>query len=134
MIVLDEEIYDPILVAQIAAWYTGRVIAITALRPRTIIKDDAIPALLCSVSYPTFVTINTSDFWRRVPVALQYAIVCVDLPAARVSEIPEWLRRAFRWPEFKSKMARMGKVIRLRPNHVEYYESDLHIKTLGRLA
>ncbi|CAG0945559.1 hypothetical protein ANRL1_02432 [Anaerolineae bacterium] len=127
MIVLDEEIYDLELAARIAVWYAGRVISITTLRPKTIIKDDIIPTLLCSASRPTFVTINGSDFWRIVSADPRYAIVCVDLPAWRVMEIPDWLQRALRMPDFRSKHARMGKVIRLRPSHIEYYESDRRV-------
>ncbi len=131
MIVLDEEIYDPDLATQIAAWYVGRVVPITALRPKTVIKDEAIVTLLRSVPHPTFVTINVSDFWRIVPADPHYAVICVDLPARRVLEIPDWLRRLFRMPVFKSKAARMGRVVRLRPSHIEYYEANRRVQTLA---
>ena len=130
MIVLDEEIYDPDLAEQIAAWYVGRVISIAALRPRTIIKDDAIPGLLRAAPLPTFVTINVSDFWRIVPADPRYAIVCIDLPTWRILEIPDWLRRLFRMPVFKTKAARMGTVARLRPSLIEYYGTDRRVQTL----
>jgi len=131
MIVLDEEIYDPDLAAQVAAWYAGQVISIKALRPQTTIKDDAIPALLRSMPRPTFVTINVSDFWRRMPADPRYAVVCVDLPAWRVLEIPEWLRRLLRMSAFKSKSARMGKIIRMRPAQIEYYELSRRVQVLA---
>lgn len=130
MIVLDEQIQGPSIARPIAAWYTGQVIPLTALRPHTVIKDDAIETLLRSASQPTFVTINVSDFWRVVSANSRFAIVCIELPVFRVLEIPEWLRRLFRLPEFKSKSARMGKVIRLLPNRIEYYESDRHVRVI----
>ena len=129
MIVLDEQIQGPSIARPIAAWYVGQVVPISALRPRTVIKDDAIETLLRSAAQPTFVTINVSDFWRVASADSRFAIVCIELPAARVLDIPEWLRSLFRLPEFKSKSARMGKVIRLLPRRIEYYESTqrLHV-------
>lgn len=60
MIVLDEELQGLGLEEAISRWYRGSVILIKKLRPGTVIKDDAIPALLRKVKQPTFVTINTS--------------------------------------------------------------------------
>ena len=127
MIVLDEQIQAQSIAHSIAAWYVGQVVSITALRPHTVIHDDAIESLLRSAPQPTFVTINVSDFWRVVSADSRFAIVCIELPTARVLEIPEGLRRLFRLPEFRSKNARMGKVIRLQPNRIEYYESDRRV-------
>ena len=45
MIVLDENIQHERLIHAIAAWYPGRVIAITDLRPEILIKNE-IPDLL----------------------------------------------------------------------------------------
>lgn len=130
MIVLDEQIHGPSIAEPIAAWYPGRVISVTTLRPKTVIKDDAMPTLLRAATHPTFVTINVSDFWRSVPADPRYAIVCVDFPAWRVLEIPDWLRRLFRTSAFKTKTARMGTVVRLRPSLIEYYGTDWRVQTL----
>src|SRR3712207_7436336 len=46
------------------------------LRPGTVIKDDAIPALLRQQSQPTFVTINERDFWRQVALDSHFCVVC----------------------------------------------------------
>ena len=67
MIVLDEELQGLGLEATISQWYRGAVILIKHLRPGTVIKDEAIPALLRHVKSATFVTINYRDFWRRLP-------------------------------------------------------------------
>ena len=69
MIVVDENIHDEAILAEISAWYCGKVISVLDLRPRTIIKDEAIPTLLLKANQPTFITINVSDFWRKVQIA-----------------------------------------------------------------
>ena len=130
MIVLDEEIHGPSIAGPIAAWYVGRVVSITTLRPKTIIKDDAISVLLRAAPRPTFVTINVTDFWRVIPAEPHFCVICIELPAKHVLAIPDWLRRFFHLPQFKTKAARMGKVVRLRPNRMEYYEMDRRIREL----
>jgi len=69
MIVLDEQLLGRDLDSEIARWYPSNVRFIIDLRPGTVIKDDAIPALLREQSLPTFVTINVRDFWRKVEPA-----------------------------------------------------------------
>lgn len=61
MIVLDEELQGLGLERAISSWYRGTVLLIKALRPGTVIKDEAIPALLRQVRQPTFVTINHTE-------------------------------------------------------------------------
>jgi hypothetical protein len=68
MIVLDEQLLGRGIEAAIAHWYRGAVRLITDLRPGTVIKDDATPALLRREARPTFVTINEADFWRKVAI------------------------------------------------------------------
>ena len=111
MIVLDEQLLGRGLERDIAQWYRGTVQFITDLRPHTIIKDEAIPALLRQRSQPTFVTINERDFWRRVATDQRYCIVCFVLSDARAREIPPALRALFHRPEFRTKAQRMGKVV-----------------------
>ncbi len=45
MIVLDEQLLGRGIEHNIARWYRGKVQFITELRPKTVIKDDAIPTL-----------------------------------------------------------------------------------------
>ncbi len=126
MIVLDEQLHGRRTLAAIASWYRAHVVSVTSLRPGTVIKDDAVPVVLRSVarSRPTFVTINAADFWRRTPPHHAYCIVAVDLPAERIPDLPDLLRRALRLPDLATKGRRMGKVVRLTPRLVEYYEAD----------
>jgi len=130
MIVVDENIHDHRIMEAISAWYPGQVVSVTTLRPASLIKDDAIPALLLQAPQPTFVTINVSDFWMKAQPHNASCIIAVALPNERAREVPDLLRRLFRLPAFKTKASRMGKVVRLTPNRIEYYESDRRVQSL----
>jgi hypothetical protein len=121
MIVLDEHLPHEELAEAIRQWYRGRVCTITELRPGTIIKDDAVSSLLQSVSEPTFVTLNWSDFWHRTDAHPGFCLVCFTLPSQRAAELPPLLRRLFRCDPFRTKSARMGKVARVGEKQFAYY-------------
>lgn len=123
MIVFDENAHQQRLIDAVAKWYRGRVVSVAALRPGTIIKDEAIPAVLRQMKQPTFVTTNVFDFWRRVPAHSRYCIVCFPLPNEQLHEIPARLRQLLRLPTLKTKAARMGKVVLVRREQVQYYQS-----------
>ncbi len=127
MIVFDENNHQKSIMDAVAAWYRGRVISIVVLRPRSIIKDDAIPALLRTVKQPNFITTNVSDFWQRVEADRYYCIVCLALSNERLNEISTLLRSLFRLPEFKTKVARMGKVVRVSRAGIWYYQANDNI-------
>ncbi len=121
MIVLDENIFAKIICHKLEAWYKGKVVSIKHLRIRTNVKDDSVPALLRTVKHPTFLTTNVSDFWRKMPAHPAYCMICFVLPNERIAEIPHLLRGVLRFAEFKTKAARMGKILRVRHNHIDYY-------------
>lgn len=121
MIVLDEELQGLGLEAAISAWYRGPVILIRALRPGTVIKDEAIPALLRQAKQPTFVTINHRDFWRRAAAEKAFCLLCLKLTSDQTEELPRRLRRLLKLSEFKTKRARMGKVALVSQRGVQYY-------------
>ena len=130
MIVLDEQLQGLGLEEAVARWYRGAVIVVKKLRPGIVIKDEAIPALLRQLKQPTFVTIDYMDFWRRIPADNAFCIVCLELPTERVDAIPVRLRQLLRLPEFKTKKARMGKVVLVRETRLQYYsqhEKLVHI-------
>ena len=126
MIVLDEQLKNAGVAEQIGRWYHGSVVNITALRLSTVIKDDAIPLLLRQISDPTFVTINTTDFWGRIAAEQHYCITCFPLPDERIDEISGLLRQLFRFTEFKTKPARRGKVALVSHTQVHYYQLHSH--------
>jgi len=130
MIVLDEHLQGLGLEAAISSWYRGRVFIVKRLRPGTVIKDDAITVLLCQVKQPTFVTINHTDFWRRISADKRYCIVCLQLSTERADEIPLLLRHLFRLPEFRTRAKRMGKVVLVSQQRIRYYQvrdNQIHI-------
>jgi len=130
MIVLDGQLLGRNLEQDMARWYRGAVQCITDLRPPTVIKDDAVPELLRQHNHPTFITINKRDFWRKIAADRQYCVVCFALSDARVREIPTLLRTLLRSPAFRTKVQRMGKVIRVVSQEVSYYTfTDRQIRT-----
>ncbi|MBI3795389.1 MAG: hypothetical protein HY268_00255, partial [Deltaproteobacteria bacterium] len=120
----DEQLLGRDLEQDIARWYRGSIQFIIELRPHSVIKDEAIPALLRRQSQPTFVTINERDFWRRVAADRRYCIVCFPLPDSRVREIPRSLRLLLRRPEVQTKAQRMGKILRATTEGILYYTVD----------
>jgi len=124
MIVLDEQLLSYGVQASIARWYRGAVTDIAQLRPHTVILDKAIPMLLRAVSRPTFVTINVADFWRRLAPDSRFCMVCCAVPHTRAQEVPDLLRRALALEPFRTRSRRLGKMVRVSPQHVQYYTTD----------
>ena len=112
MIVLDENIDQQHVAEPLKKLYKGKLVSIRDLRPGTVIKDEAIPAILCQQNNPTFVTTNAIDFWRRAPAHSRYCIICVPLPAERQDEIPDLILSLLHQEPFRTVRQRMGKVIR----------------------
>lgn len=127
MIVLDESIQGYELTAQISSWYSGTVVSVTKLRPATLVKDDGIATLLHAANDPTFVTINVKDFWRQFRADKRFCIVCLLLEQQQALQISPILRSLHTLPQFRTKAARMGTIIRVRPNLLEYYGIDRQI-------
>lgn len=130
MIVVDENIEYEEVIGGIAAWYPGRVMSITGLRIDTLVKDDNVTTLLLRVPASTFVTLNVDDFWRKLDSHEKFCIVGIVYPQPQMNAVPTILRRLLRLPEFRTKASRMGKIIRVRPTAVDYYERDRRVHTL----
>jgi hypothetical protein len=124
MIVLDEQLIGDALPELLERWYRGAVVNIVALRPHTSIRDEEIPKLLRSVRQPTFVTINVSDFWRKLAPDRQFGLIAFQLLDRDAQEIPELLRRVFRLAPFRTRRSRLGKVARVSREQVQYYTAD----------
>ena len=110
MIVLDEQLMDPRLKRAIEKWYSGAVLAINDLRPRTQVLDDVVSTLLQQVKQPTFVTINHSDFWRIIPAHPAYCVSCFKLPIEQSLAVSEALRDVLRMPEWRVVVKLSGMV------------------------
>jgi hypothetical protein len=126
MLVLDEQLLGRDLDSALARWYRGPVLFITDLRPGTVIKDDAIPVLLREQHLATFLTINETDFWRKVAIDAHFCVVGFTAPDSRANEIPTLLRAVFRLAAFQTKARRMGKVLRVTHTTVSYYTYREH--------
>lgn len=121
MIVLDEQLLGHEVQEEIASWYRGTVTNITTLRPGTHILDDAIPTLLRTARQPVFVTLNVSDFWRRVAPDADFCIVGFALSPMQADLIPSLLRRLFSLEPFRTRRSRLGMIVRVSPEHVQFY-------------
>lgn len=124
MIGLDEQLLGRGLEQSIAEWYRGKVVFITDLRPGTVIKDEAIPAILHRDPGALFVTINESDFWRTVAVSDRFCVVCIAIPDSQAAQIDPLLRRLLRLPQFRTKAQRNGHVLRLTDQSAQFYSAD----------
>jgi hypothetical protein len=96
-----------------------------------VIKDDRIPELLRRLKQPTFITIDVG-FWKRKWCDPRYCLIYFALTDAQQHRIPPLLRRLLRLPEFKTKAARMGKVVRVSMSHIDYWQwGDERVHRLG---
>jgi len=121
VIVLDEQLLGRGLERSLGNWYRGAVVFITDLRPGTVIKDESIPAILNREADALFVTINDSDFWRKIAISARFCVVCVPIPDSQVGQLDPLLRRLLRHPQFRTKALRKGRVIRLTNDTLQYY-------------
>ena len=130
MIIFDEQLQNPDIIAAVKKWYPCTVTHIRTLRANTIIKDDNVPALLHAAQRPTFVTINVIDFWRKIQAHTSYCVIAIDLLQGSSLEIPIILRQVINNDAFKTHRSRMGKVIYARRNLIYYYEQDGQIRQI----
>jgi hypothetical protein len=67
-----------------------------------------------------------------MPAHAAYCMICFELTNEQIIEIPRLLRGVLRFKEFKTKAARMGKILRVRHNHIDFYgASSNQISTLN---
>jgi len=121
MIVLDEHLNDARLEDALSHWYPGQIIHLKTLRPKTLIKDDAVATLLFKLKQPTFVTINWTDFWRQISADKRYCVVCFALSLNQADKLSDLLRSVFKLEQFKTKNSRMGKVARVLHTSLQFY-------------
>lgn len=106
--VLDEQLFERAVEKPIARWAV--VSNLHHLRPNEVIKDDRVPMILRQLKYPTFITIDMA-FWNPRLRHPKYCILCFPFRNDEQELIPDLLRRLLRFPEFRSKAARMGKSV-----------------------
>jgi hypothetical protein len=118
-VIVDEQLGLARVVQPVQQWTTAQWIP--HLRCGEHIDDDRIPTLLRELKQPTFVTID-EHFWNRGLRDARYCIVYFALRDDQQDQIPDLLRRLFRLPQFNTRAKRMGKVIRVSPAGVQFYQ------------
>jgi hypothetical protein len=88
--------------------------------------NDVIP-LLHSLRRPTFFT-RDEDFYSRTLVHGDYCLVHLDVPPA---ESAEYIYRFLRHKTFRTKAARIGKVIRVRHSGLSYLQQHNRTRHLS---
>ena len=84
---------------------------------RTGLLDEEIISLLQSLRHPTFIT-RDSDFHKR---ELCHRAYCLVYLAVEKSEIALFVRRFLHHPDFKTRINRMGKVIRVSRAGISFW-------------
>jgi hypothetical protein len=118
-IILDDQLADAAIRGRLAQW--TRAQRLRDLRPGEVIKDERVPMILRELRQPTFMTIDMG-FWNSRLRDARYCILCLPLRSDEQREIPGLLRHLLRLPEFATKAARMGKVARVSPMQVDYWQ------------
>jgi hypothetical protein len=81
--------------------------------------EEIIP-LLHSLGRPTFFT-RDHDFYKPALCHPRYTLVLLDVD---MDEVADYVRRFLRHPAFHKQAQRMGKVIRVRPTGLSWWELD----------
>ena len=121
-LVLDEHLGRTEVLAPLQKWLTAT--KIEDLAGDEILKDDRILQLLCQRKQPTFVTLD-DDFFHRRLCDRRYCLMYCVVPRQQQHRIPVILRRVFRLPEFATKAARMGKVVRVHEQDIDFWQVGL---------
>ncbi len=118
-LVLDEQVdYDDVFVP-VRRWIT--VQRVQDLRRHQILRDDRVPAILRTLRQPPFVTID-QDYWHRRWSHPGYCILYFPVRSPEQKLIPDLLRALLRRPEFRTRTGRMGKLARVSPTAIDFWQ------------
>lgn len=98
--------------------------------------DDRILAVLQTLRTPTLVPVD-DWFWDRDHRDRRYCTVFVALRGRSDSRVPDLLRRLVRLSEFRTRAARMDKVVHPGEDHVRWWQigdDSGHAVHWGRLS
>jgi hypothetical protein len=84
------------------------------------VTDENIIAVLHQLKRPTFFT-RDRDFWSSQLVHRGYCLVFLDLQEHE-GEIAAAIRKFLKHPAFGTHSRRLGKVIRLHPDRIAYWQ------------
>lgn len=121
-LVLDEHLGRTEVLVPLQKWITAT--KIEDLVGDEILKDDRILQFLRQRKHPTFLTLD-EDFFHRRLCDQRYCLIYCVVPRQQQHRLPVTLRRVFRLPEFSTKAARMGKVIRVHEQDIDFWQVGL---------
>lgn len=125
-LVLDDQLQLLKVVEPIRKW--AKCLRLSDLRPGERILDERVPEVLRGLNKPTFITID-QDFWAPHNCHPSYCILHFALRDDQQYQLPGLLRALVRTTEFQKRAWRMGKVARVSPVSIDYYQfpkEDLH--------
>jgi hypothetical protein len=128
-LLLDEHINVRQVLPLLRKWITAQLLI--DLRPNERIPDERVPEILRTLKQPTFVTID-QGFWDRDLCHPSYGILYFALRSEEQGLIPDLLRALLRRPDFHTRARRMGKVARISPSSIDYWQ--FQVQDLQRLA
>lgn len=117
--ILDEQLDVQVVVPRLRRWTS--VTLLRDLRPSEVILDDRIPAILLELDRPTLVTID-QDLWDRRLCHPHYGILVFALRDDEQELLTRLLRDLLKLKEFRTRSARMGKVVRIAKQHIDFFE------------
>lgn len=118
-VLVDEHLGQTEVLEPLQRWITAQ--KIEDLAPDETLKDERILQILRSQKQPTFVTLD-AGFYHKRRRDRRYCLIYFALPHLEQSRLPGLLRRLFRLPGFKTKAARMGKVVRASDEKIEFWQ------------
>jgi hypothetical protein len=122
LLVLDDQLSAAeVLLPLRRRWMAVRL---QSLRPGELILDERVPEILRAQRAPTFLTID-QGFWERTLADRTYCVLYFALRDEQQPQIHPLLRRVFRTPGFTSRAERMGKVARISPTGIDYWQLPL---------
>lgn len=117
-IVLDEHLGDSEVLESLRRWISA--VKIIDLAPDETLKDDRLLQFLRRQKQPTFVTLDAGFFHKNL-CDRRYCLIYFVIFHQQQNRIPGLLRQLFRLPEFKTKAVRMGSVVRVSGDQVEFW-------------
>jgi len=117
--IIDEQLPFDRVVFPIRKWASAK--RIDELYPNEVIKDDRIGSILQKIKRTTFITID-GGFWNSRYCHSQYCILYFALRDDQHTEIPALLRKCCQVDLLKTKKTRMGKIVKISRNKIEYLE------------
>jgi len=116
---VDEHLSRTEVLEPLQRWITAQ--KIEDLAPDETLKDERILQILRSQKQPTFVTLD-AGFYHKRHRDRRYCLIYFALPHQEQRRLPGLVRQLFRLPGFKTKAARMGKVVRVSDEKIEFWQ------------